>query len=106
MTQLTSCSINRIDGEEGSRHDPYSYTSRIFERNGKVIVLHTGIGVSLTEFNGTRKAAQGENIEAEEQTLIKEFEHTIGMSVKLFDKIYDRLHPYFEDPMGGPGMYV
>ncbi len=84
-------SINRKSGVEGPEHDPYGYTERTMYVEAKKITLHEGLStwVEATEygsplFNTTREITFSDSIYV--------FEHITGLTVKQFDKAYERVH--------------
>lgn len=94
--------LRRRDGTYGPAHDPYSFTERTVDvhtpHSHDVITLHCGLGVWLI-WNGVR-------ITDDEDMAVALFEFRTGMTVAQFDRAYDRVHPYVDDPMGPLSRYV
>lgn len=85
-------------GTEGPKYDPYSFTTRIVEINGVEHELHLGLR--------TVYYVDGSCTSEIEETAIQMWIEATGLTVDQFDKAYNRVHPYFPDPMGHPSQYI
>jgi len=65
--------------------------------DGMRITLHLGLGTWLK--------VDGEFVSKSEWS-INHFEMMTGLTPAMFEKYYDRLNPYYEDPMGSIGNYI
>lgn len=96
---MSSLTLDLRNGTEGPKHDPYSYSEYIVEKDGVEIVLHLGLTSRLT--------VQGETLaEHDDELCAEEFETLTGIPMNKFERYYYRVHPYFEDPMGHPSQYI
>lgn len=105
-------------GTEGPRHDPYAFTRYGVVLNGRSIVLHMGLGVSLTVDGRQIKAPKrlkafkwnpttGRHVDEVEAWTVQRFEQLTGIAANRFERYYERLNPYCycSDPMGHPSDY-
>jgi hypothetical protein len=100
---LTKRKMSHRSGSEGPRHDPYHYDEfTLVEVNDGVtrtVTLRAGLGIRI-EVNGK---VMIEGYDSEDVVGI--FEELTGLSMDKFRRSYNRVHPYFEDPMGSLAMY-
>jgi hypothetical protein len=85
-------------GSEGSSHDPYSFTEYLFIENDMTVKLHAGLCVWIT--------VNGVSLGVPEEKVGSAFLSYTGLSPDQFVKIHDKLHPWFDDPMGHPSQYI
>lgn len=84
-------------GSEGPRHDPYHFDEYTVSTPEFTVTAHMGLGSSLS--------IDGEEVTRDEADVVEHFERLTGIPLRKFAKYYERVHPYFEDPMGSPSMY-
>jgi hypothetical protein len=96
--KITQRKLYHRAGSEGPAYDPYGFEERTVWLNGVKHTLHTGLGVWY------RCGGDLYQCNTEEATVAK-WETAVGMTVDVFDRSHDRLHPYFDDPMGSLSMY-
>lgn len=99
-SHVTERKLHRRSGSEGPAHDPYGFVEYSVTTNGRTVKLHCGLGTFLT-VNGRRVVDSHSDAE-----LASIFEEMTGISPKQFEKYYDRVHPWFDDPMGNPSDYI
>jgi len=91
-------------GVEGPKHDPWAYTDYTFTKGNQYMTLHRGLGTRLTSTYYDSVWADGAVVT--EGELVKKFEEWVGMDIDRFEKVHDRLHPHFDDPMGNPSDFI
>jgi len=98
--------ISIKEGGEGPRHDPYHYTIYRLRLNDGIWELRVGsLGYARFSINGT-KIVEGHEGSAAHDRAIKLFEMACGFSLKKFQQYDEKLHPWYNDPMGHPSLYV
>ena len=103
MSKVRNRSIDCRTGNEGPTHDPYGYTEFIVYCNNEVVKLHMGLVVWLEIKDAFRSVAR---VHDEAPALEALFEKATGISPRNFLRYYERVHPYFDDPMGNPSDYI
>jgi hypothetical protein len=123
MAKIYRRTISHTSKSVGPKHDPYHrdiYTITINKK--KVELIECALAGTLLYVNGKdytsklpwkhyRRDADGKIVylkdheQPKEIVTIHRFEKITGLRIKNLRDIYDRLHPYFEDPMGEPWMY-
>jgi len=94
---ITERRLKRKMGVEGPSHDPYSFVECTVVQNGVKITAHMGLIAWLS--------VAGDKVVCGEEDVVKCFELITGISLEVFDRYYERVHPYVPDPMGEPWMY-
>lgn len=101
---LLATTVNMRHGSEGPRYDPYAFTEITVTRNGISYTLHEGLGVWL-KVDGQIFEVSACGMEHEDAVAGK-FTEMTGMTPIQWEKAYNRVHPYVEDPMGSLSDYV
>lgn len=100
---IASRKLYRRTGTEGPAHDPYSFTEmtvkeRFVDGSKLDVTLHLGLALWVS-INGRKTASYDHNA-------VAKFYDLTGLGIDEFERAYDRVHPYFDDPMGSPGDYI
>jgi hypothetical protein len=98
---ITQRKLKRKTGTEGPREDPYSFTEwSLMVGKRAPIKFHMGLGDRL--YVGERELKPPRKLSWKERDVwyISKWEQLTGLPVHKLDKVYFRIHPYFEDPMG------
>jgi hypothetical protein len=120
MKSITRRTLSMRHGVEGPREDPYSRVEYEFEetrnRHARRVRLVCGLRTRLyfndREVTAPRRLSRHRYSFKKptgwvdpEAWLIRKFETFSGMTLDQFEKAYNRIHPWFNDPMGSPSMY-
>ena len=102
-TRIKNRTLDRRTGREGPAHDPYSFTEYSLTVNGRTYTAHMGLACWLRVAEGRRSKTL---VQHDSEKVEKTFERFAGFRLRDFDRYYDRIHPYFDDPMGNPSDYI
>jgi hypothetical protein len=92
---ITQRKLAMRTGWEGPSHDPYSWLECTLTLNGVAITLHMGLATWI-KIDGKR--IDDHTPDSSLAPLL--FERHTGLTVYTFNEAYNRIHPYFDDPMG------
>lgn len=100
--------VNRRDWSIGPAHDPYGAQQMTFKHNGHETDLYCdGLGRIWVKFDGVTVFESNDSMDKAVCRQAEEtFELFSGLSIKQFDKAYNRLTNFDEDPMGCPSMHM
>lgn len=98
--QIAERKLGRRTGSEGPRHDPYAFEKRTMTVNGEDCTLHCGLDCYIS-VDGERVLGYGDVCgDHVEDLIVGTWCAMVGMDPDQFDRAYERVHPYFDDPMG------
>ena len=90
-------------GSEGPSHDPYGWTEVVFTKTDgtEVTLRYSGLGYVRLFVNGEKVLETFDD----GKVASAQFEELTGITPWKAEEIYHtRIH--FDDPMGGPGLYI
>lgn len=104
---ITERELDMRRGTEGPKHDPYAFSEYIVKQNGIRYVAHLGLAEWMkVVYPRDDEHPRGHEVKvAEFEHVERAFEYLTGIALRRFEEYYERVHPYFEDPMGHPSMY-
>ena len=101
------CRLKVREFSIGPAHDPYGASEYTLEHGEDTTTYYRdGLYSQRVTHNGKVVFQSYGDEEVQERTALRIFELMAGISYNQFNRAYERLNPYFEDPMGNPSDYI
>lgn len=113
---ITERTIDHRTSTEGPSYDPYHVDKWVVDISGQRVELREGIGVTLRVVHGAKSKHAWRKVRVVEQMretsdpesqrrIYARFQALTGIDRSSLERIYERVHPHFDDPMGSPERY-
>ena len=92
-----------IENSTSGGSDPWSITTICFIKTDGTdikVILHCG---SVLYVDGVNQEIYGMD---QDEQVANAFKELAGITLQQAEHINEKLHPYFEDPMGSPSDYI